>query len=46
MGSHVEMVFLLLLNIVVNIIIGKFFQYKEHEARDAPLGPFQALWFP
>lgn len=36
MGNTLEVVFLLLLNIVVNIIIGTFFRYKEHEARDAP----------
>ena len=44
MGSPVEIVFLLLLNIVVNIIIGKFFQCKEHEARDAPCRGWSTFW--
>jgi len=35
MGGTLEMVFLLLLNIVVNIIIGKFFRCKDHQAGDA-----------
>ena len=44
MGNTLEVVFLLLLNIMVNIIIGTFFRCKEHEAGDAPCRRWSTFW--